>query len=176
MLHITRLWIHTEGDHRRLAEYLPGVWKLRRRSSTGSVGWWRGISLLLGRLPFLASDSALFLQNKQQIVITFFCLFARLFWGLRTSKLALWSDLYYKQICNYGSGCSLTVLMVTCVDLIMWTAHSIMWANTVWTAVVCTARRHDVVCVPAACSALICIFLQFDASLKIHIPHFQFTL
>ncbi|KAK1792768.1 hypothetical protein P4O66_012694 [Electrophorus voltai] len=41
----------------------PGVWKLSRRSSTGSVGWWEGISLLLGRLPFLASASARFLEQ-----------------------------------------------------------------------------------------------------------------
>lgn len=54
--------------HRRLdSAYSPGVWKLSRRSSTGSVGLCSGISLLLGRLPFLASDSALFLRNKQLI-------------------------------------------------------------------------------------------------------------
>ncbi len=42
---------------------LPGVWKFIRRNSTGSVGWWEGNSLPLGRLPFLASDSALFLKE-----------------------------------------------------------------------------------------------------------------
>lgn len=58
-------FFHTTLD----LEYLPSVWKLRRRSSTGSVGWWRGISLLFGRLPFLASVSALFLQDIKQIQI-----------------------------------------------------------------------------------------------------------
>lgn len=51
----------------RQSFYSPGVWKLRRLSSTGSVGWWDGISLLLGKLLFLESDSVLFLwKNKSQ--------------------------------------------------------------------------------------------------------------
>lgn len=62
---IVVFFFHTTLD----LEYLPSVWKLRRRSSTGSVGWWRGISLLFGRLPFLASVSALFLQDIKQIQI-----------------------------------------------------------------------------------------------------------
>ncbi len=47
---------------------LPGVWKFIRRNSTGSVGWWEGNSLPLGRLPFLASDSALFLKEIHHIL------------------------------------------------------------------------------------------------------------
>lgn len=53
------------GEGRGQREHLPGVWKLSRRSSTGSVGWCSGSSLLLGRLPFRASDSALFLQQSE---------------------------------------------------------------------------------------------------------------
>lgn len=43
---------------------LPGVWKLILRSSTGSVGWWEDIALLQGKLPFLPSASALFLEEQ----------------------------------------------------------------------------------------------------------------
>lgn len=42
--------------------HLPGVWKLILRSSTGSVGWWEDMALLHGKLPFLPSASALFLE------------------------------------------------------------------------------------------------------------------
>ena len=45
------------------------------------------ISLLLGRLPFLASDSALFLQNKQQIVIILGILF-----GAWRTELSLYNQ------------------------------------------------------------------------------------
>lgn len=34
------------------------------RSSTGSVGWWDDMALLQGKLPFLPSASALFLQSN----------------------------------------------------------------------------------------------------------------
>lgn len=64
-------------------EHLPGVWKLSRRSSTGSVGWCSGSSLLLGRLPFRASDSALFLRNKAKSMITFWGFFLLLFFELQ---------------------------------------------------------------------------------------------
>jgi len=46
------------------ASGLPGVWKLIRRSSTGSVGWWDDMALLQGKLPFLPSASALFLESQ----------------------------------------------------------------------------------------------------------------
>lgn len=55
-----------DDENEDVSQFLPGVWKLRRRSSTGSVGWWDGISLLLGKLPFLASDSARFLKQHRK--------------------------------------------------------------------------------------------------------------
>lgn len=58
-----------EDEDEDVSRFLPGVWKLRRRSSTGSVGWWDGISLLLGKLPFLASDSARFLKRHGEMVL-----------------------------------------------------------------------------------------------------------
>lgn len=79
---LQHVWHHQQN--------LPGVWKLRRRSSTGSVGWWSGISLLLGRLPFLASVSALFLWNKKQFEMI----------SDLKNKLIVVSWIKKRQICN----------------------------------------------------------------------------
>lgn len=50
----------------------PGVWKLILRSSTGSVGWWDDMALLQGKLPFLPSASALFLESNGHTRLFYF--------------------------------------------------------------------------------------------------------